>query len=354
MRPKVVATLGAVALGGIMVLAQGEGRGGGAGTVILEQAPKDHSIAIPKDKLAQYLKDMDAKKLQTLRMIEGGKYNVNIRRITAAETGLVHPITADLWVVLEGSGTLTTGGVLENGKINGGQSRPIKVGDVVYIPSGLPHGVSGVNNTITWLNVRWDTDWPSDAPMGAGTLTGLLGRGAAAAVARTGGAPREGSVDARAARAGAAGAGAPPAAGRGPALPPGSQQTLPYSYGGSGELFFSKEQLDQIMAGMRLKKSSNTRLVEGGRYNINLRWNGTPSVELHEQTIDTWYMLAGGATVNTGYQVKDGERVANTGVSVPTRPGDVFFHPSNFYHGFSQVSPDIFWLNIRWDDNYAK
>jgi mannose-6-phosphate isomerase-like protein (cupin superfamily) len=276
---------------------------------------------------------MDAKKLQTLRMIEGGKYNVNIRRITAAETGLVHPITADLWVVLEGGGTLTTGGVLEKGKINGGQSRQIKAGDIVYIPSGLPHGVSGVNNNITWLNVRWDTDWPPDSPMGAGTLNGLLGR---AGGARAGGGGRTGTVGARA------------------ALPPGSQQALPYSYGGSGELFFSKEQLEQIMAGMRLKKSGNTRLIEGGRYNVNLRWNGTPSAELHEQTIDTWYVLAGGATVNTGFQLKDGERVPNTGVSVVTKPGDVFFHPSNFYHGFSQVSPDIFWLNIRWDDNYRR
>jgi mannose-6-phosphate isomerase-like protein (cupin superfamily) len=336
-----------LAQGGAQAPAGGGGRGGGEGrTVILEQAPKDHSIAIPKDKLAQYLKDMDAKKLQTLRMIEGGKYNVNIRRITAAETGLVHPITADLWVVLEGGGTLTTGGVLEKGKILGGQTRPIKAGDVVYIPSGLPHGVSGVDNNITWLNVRWDTDWPTDSPMGAGTLNGILGR---AAGPRAGGAPREGGVEARAARAG----GAPPAA-RGPAFPPGSQQVLPYSYGGSGELFFSKEQLDQIMAGMRLKKSGNTRLIEGGRYNVNLRWNGTPSVELHEQTIDTWYVLAGGATVNTGYEMKDGARVANTGVSVATKPGDVFFHPSNFYHGFSEVTPDIFWLNIRWDDNYAK
>ena len=306
---------------GSIGLAQGRGQGGEGRAVILEQAPRDHSIAIPKDKLAQYLKDMDAKKLQTLRMIEGGKYNVNIRRITAAETGLVHPITADLWVVLEGGGTLTTGGVLENGKINGGQTQQIKAGDVVYIPSGLPHGVSGVNTNITWLNVRWDTDWPTDAPMGAGNLNGLLGR---AGGARAGGA----------------------------ALPPGSQQVLPYSYGGSGALFFSKEQLDQIMAGMRLKKSVNTRLVEGGRYNVNLRWNGTPTVELHEQTIDTWYLLAGGATVNTGYQVKDGERVPNTGVSVVSKPGDVFFHPSNFYHGFSEVTPDIFWLNIRWDDNY--
>jgi mannose-6-phosphate isomerase-like protein (cupin superfamily) len=320
--------------------AGGRGRGGEGRTVILEQAPKDHSIAIPREKLAQHLKDMDAKKLQTLRMIEGGKYNVNIRRITAAETGLVHPITADLWVVLEGGGTLTTGGVLEKGKILGGQTRPIKTGDVVYIPSGLPHGVSGVDKNITWLNVRWDTDWPPDSPMGAGTLNGLLGR---AGGARAGAAPSA-----------APGPAQPGASPQRPALPPGSQQVLPYSYGGSGELFFSKEQLDQIMAGMRLKKSVNTRLIEGGRYNVNLRWNGTPTMERHEQTIDTWVVLAGGATVNTGYEVKDRERVPNTGVSVITKPGDVFFHPSNFYHGFSQVSPDVFWLNIRWDDNYAK
>lgn len=350
MRAKVIAVPCVLALS--LATAWAQGRGGG--TVILEQAPKDRSISIPKEKLTQYLQDMDAKKLQTLRMIEGGKYNVNIRRITAAETGLVHPITADLWVVLEGGGTLTTGGVLEKGKILGGQTRPIKTGDVVYLPSGLPHGVSGVNGNITWLNVRWDTDWPADSPMGAGNLNGLTGRGAGPR-----GGAREGSVEARAARAGAAGAAgaAPPAAapaGRGPAPTAGSQAGLPYSYGGSGELFFSKEQLDQVMAGMRLKKSGNTRLVEGGRYNVNLRYNGTPSVESHGQTIDTWVVLAGGATVNTGYEVKNGERVPNTGVSVPTKPGDVFFHPSGFYHGFSQVSPDIFWLNIRWDDNYVK
>jgi mannose-6-phosphate isomerase-like protein (cupin superfamily) len=348
MKVRMSATLGAVVVAGVMTWAQegGPGRGGGTGTTILEQAPKDHSIAIPKEKLAQYLKDMDAKKLQTLRMIEGGKFNVNIRRITAAETALVHPITADLWVVLDGGGTLTTGGVLEKGKILGGQSRQVKVGDVVYIPSGLPHGVSGVNGNITWLNVRWDTDWPQDAPMGAGTLTGLTGRAGGAGAP---GGVREGSAEARAARAG----GAAPAAGRGAALPPGSQQALPYSYGGSGEVFFSKETLEQIMAGMRLKKSTNTRLIEGGRYNVNLRWNGAPTVELHGQTVDTWYMLAGGATVNTGYQVKDSQRVPNTGVSVVGRPGDVFFHPSGHYHGFSEVTPDVFWLNIRWDDNYA-
>src|SRR4249920_1893405 len=162
-----------------------QGRGGGEGrAVILEQAPTDRAIAIPTEKLAGYLKDMDAKKQQTLRMIEGGKFNVNIRRITAAETALVHPNTTDLWVVLEGGGTLTTGGIVEAGKFVGGESHPLKVGDVTYLPAGLPHGVSGVNGNITWLNVRWDTDWPADAQPGAGNFQGP-GRGGA-----RGGAPR--------------------------------------------------------------------------------------------------------------------------------------------------------------------
>lgn len=129
------------------------------GTVIIERAPTDHAVAIPKEQLAQYFKDMDARKLATLRMIEGGKFNVNVRRITNAETALVHPQTVDVWVVIEGSGTLTTGGTLVNGKIVGGESRPLKAGDVEFIPATVPHGISGVNGSITWLNIRWDVDW---------------------------------------------------------------------------------------------------------------------------------------------------------------------------------------------------
>ena len=292
-----------------------------ARVVVLEQAPKDRAIAFPREKLAQHVKDMDARQLQTLRLVEGGKFNVNLRRVKVAEPGVALPLTANLWVVLEGSGTLTTGGVLEAGKINGGRTRQVKAGDLVYIPSGLPHGVSAVNDNLTWLNVRWDTDWPADSPMGAGTLNALTGSG-------------------------------PPA--RGPTLPAGNQQALPYSYGGSGEVIFPKEMLDQVMAGMRLRKSGNTRLIEGGRYNINLRWNGTPSSETHEQTIDTWYLLAGGGTVNTGFQEASNVRVPNTGVFNSAKPGDVFFIPSNFPHGYSEVKPDVFWLNIRWDDNYRK
>ncbi|MET0168189.1 MAG: hypothetical protein ABW318_24760, partial [Vicinamibacterales bacterium] len=99
MRTRTFVTIGTLAVCGTMALGQGAGQGGGQGgagrgrgeqTVVLEKAPTDHSVAIPKEKLDQYLKDMDAKKLFTMRLIEGGKFNVNIRRITNAETALVH------------------------------------------------------------------------------------------------------------------------------------------------------------------------------------------------------------------------------------------------------------------------
>src|ERR1700752_1700290 len=117
MRTSILKTAGLIAVFGMtgVVESGGQAGRGGGQTGILEKAPTDHSVAIPKEKLGQYLKDMDAKKLATLRMIEGGKFNVNIRRITNAETALVHPKTIDVWVVLEGSGTLTTGGKIENG-----------------------------------------------------------------------------------------------------------------------------------------------------------------------------------------------------------------------------------------------
>jgi mannose-6-phosphate isomerase-like protein (cupin superfamily) len=134
--------------------ARGEGR-----TVILQQAPLDKTVSIPLETLNKYYSDMDAKKMQTLRMLEGGRYNVNIRRITNAETALVHPDTADVWVVTEGAGMLTTGGKLEKGKIVGGETHAIKPGDVEYIPAGVPHGVSGVTGNITWLNIRFDTNY---------------------------------------------------------------------------------------------------------------------------------------------------------------------------------------------------
>ncbi|HEY7170369.1 MAG TPA: hypothetical protein VH417_05945 [Vicinamibacterales bacterium] len=288
-----------------------QGRPADPQTPIIETAPRDHAVAIPKAKLAGYFSAMDARRQQTLRLLEGSKYNVNIRRITNAETALVHANTIDVWVVLDGGGTLTTGGRIDGGKIVGGAAHPLKAGDVEFIPPGVPHGVSGVNGTITWLNIRWDTDWPAAAEVGAGELP-----------------PRGGAA---------------PAAGR----------LTPIEYAQTDHaVAIPREKLDGYRRDMAAKRSTTVRMIEGGHFNVNIRRIAEPSVERHTVTVDTWVVLDGGGTVNTGFDVQNGKRVAGTGQTVHAQAGDVVFVPSNLTHGFSAVDGSVSWLNVRWDDNY--
>jgi len=68
----------------------------------------------------------------------------------------VHPTEAEYAIVLEGSGTLISGGTMadaevkrpnltEGSRIEGGETRPLGPGDVILIPAGAPHwfGITG-------------------------------------------------------------------------------------------------------------------------------------------------------------------------------------------------------------------
>jgi mannose-6-phosphate isomerase-like protein (cupin superfamily) len=68
----------------------------------------------------------------------------------------VHPTEAEYAIVLEGRGTLLSGGTLvdaqvtrptltEGSRIEGGTSRPLAPGDVLLVPAGVPHwfGIEG-------------------------------------------------------------------------------------------------------------------------------------------------------------------------------------------------------------------
>lgn len=137
------------------------------GPPVRQVAPTDRAADFTLAELEATFKEMDGGKIATMRLIEGGRYNVNIRRLVGSESALVHPKTADVWVVREGSGTLVTGGTLVDAKtsangdlsgsaIAGGVERVIKTGDVVFIPAGVAHGVKQ-SQSITWLNIRFDT-----------------------------------------------------------------------------------------------------------------------------------------------------------------------------------------------------
>lgn len=90
--------------------------------------------------------------------------------------GAVHSEVTEVYYVIEGRGTLVTGGQLVDPKereltprrlevngpgfsgsnIQGGVSRPVGSGDVVIIPAGTPHKFSEVSEDITYTCIRLD------------------------------------------------------------------------------------------------------------------------------------------------------------------------------------------------------
>jgi mannose-6-phosphate isomerase-like protein (cupin superfamily) len=78
----------------------------------------------------------------------------------------VHVALADVWYVIDGGGTLVTGGALVDGKktepgelrgrgVSGGIARHIGKGDLIHIPAGVPHWVSEIaGKEIVYLVVK--------------------------------------------------------------------------------------------------------------------------------------------------------------------------------------------------------
>lgn len=120
---------------------------------------------------------------QQVRMVDAGRANVGIgvlRRSAKATQGAIeHDELMEVYDVLEGSGTLVTGGALVNAKryapdtavvretggpsiggsaLRDGESRRIAQGDVVIIPAGVGHGFSAIDGTISYMVVRIDPD----------------------------------------------------------------------------------------------------------------------------------------------------------------------------------------------------
>jgi mannose-6-phosphate isomerase-like protein (cupin superfamily) len=123
---------------------------------------------------------------QAIRVVSvNGEYNVSIGVVHRAKTsgkdapsGIEHSQITEVYHVIEGQGTLVTGGALDNPKevpsnspvvtvlngpstggtaIQGGVSRKLGPGDVVIIPPNTPHWFSEITtDQIVYLVVRVD------------------------------------------------------------------------------------------------------------------------------------------------------------------------------------------------------
>lgn len=155
-------------------------------TVASSQSGSAPQIAfdIPKADIDTLLKNAPPAVDQQLRVVDMGKYNLGVgvihRGRTSAQTaapinGPYHDSTAEVYIMLSGSGVLATGGTITDKKpsanynlLNGpggngvpGQgaySRRLQAGDIVVIPPGVLHVWTEIPDQVTYLSVRPDPD----------------------------------------------------------------------------------------------------------------------------------------------------------------------------------------------------
>jgi len=120
-----------------------------------------------------------------LRIVDMGKYNMGIGIIYRGPTNdkpgdpipvLYHDYTPETYIITDGSGVLTTGGLIDNRQAGrgvpnvmngpsgngtagrGAYSRRVVAGDIIIIPNKVAHGWSQVTDHVTYLSVRPDPD----------------------------------------------------------------------------------------------------------------------------------------------------------------------------------------------------
>ena len=116
-----------------------------------------------------------------IRVVDAGGYNVAVGAIHRAQTppgvAAVHFKVSEIYHIIDGAGTLVTGGTMVDAKtrpadaisvrledgpgssgtsIQGGVTQKVKAGDVVVIPAGVPHWFSEIDGSITYVVVRVD------------------------------------------------------------------------------------------------------------------------------------------------------------------------------------------------------
>ena len=92
-------------------------------------------------------------------------YTVNLEYREKGKIGDVgnHPKDVELVYVLQGSGTLVTGGkpAADRMSIEGGESQKIGKGDFILIPEGVPHWISHEDQTIVLMSVHMPRPVPA-------------------------------------------------------------------------------------------------------------------------------------------------------------------------------------------------
>jgi mannose-6-phosphate isomerase-like protein (cupin superfamily) len=131
-----------------------------AATALPAQTPDPTAFATPADVQAlveQIAHEMKPGQIFAMKpLVRGGASVASVEVWKGPGKPALHPTDAEYAMVVAGAGTLVSGGSLvdarvtnpgltEGSRIEGGTARPLKPGDIIMIPAGVPHwfGVEG-------------------------------------------------------------------------------------------------------------------------------------------------------------------------------------------------------------------
>ncbi|MFZ5871958.1 MAG: oligopeptide/dipeptide ABC transporter ATP-binding protein, partial [Actinomycetota bacterium] len=90
-------------------------------------------------------------------IVDRGTYAVDAGRRTAPGAPEVHERVVDIMHVVEGRAQVVTGGRIEGDHIEGGTAQQLEAGDVLVVPSGVPHQFVDVTDPFLYLVAKVET-----------------------------------------------------------------------------------------------------------------------------------------------------------------------------------------------------
>ena len=249
-------------------------------------------------RLAERAKASPAPDMLTANVKSADRIGINVVRRTKAPGAIAHDVGTEIHSILDGSGTLVTGGKIVrpssnpadrgNGKVEGGVSRRVSKGDVILVPPQTPHWYQTVDGVVTYLEIRFDVGAPP-------------------------GGPAVGIADSEIKTV---------LAGKAAATPAPLMFSAPVARG-------DKYQANVV---------KRTKPQGGGAHE-----GGT---ELHQIMEGSGTIVTGGKLVRAG---ADGPQTIEGGESHHVVPGDVIFIPANTPHWYKDVEGSIRYLEVRFE-----
>jgi len=153
--------------------AEGRGRGTGTPQPPVPDLAADKTMFWSSDDIQARWKDNEANKRINSRLYNGpANISGNVRIVLDNDPPATHEGTADLWIVTEGTAVARTDGqIVDSGgkkSISNGVQRPVKPGDILYVPPDVPHHFTDLKGFRAYL-IRFDTvGWVQSRPAAAG------------------------------------------------------------------------------------------------------------------------------------------------------------------------------------------